>query len=155
MIDRRLSQFAVTVLVATVSACASSARTSNAYAPIYAPAGEPVCWAEEGKACQVSLVSLIADPTKYAGKSVVLIGFATLEFEGNAVYLSKEVAEIGDTANAVWLDIAGLTTPNPEKLNRRYVLVAGTFDAENRGHIGGYAGTLKSISRLEEWKFRR
>ena len=95
-------------------------------------------------------MSLIANPASFAGKSVQVIGFATFEFEGNAVYLSKEAAAVGDTASAIWLDLGGLTTPNPERLNQQYVLVAGTFDAENRGHIGMFAGTLKAISRLEK-----
>ena len=138
------------VFATLVTACASSTQTSNAYSPLFAPAGEPICIANQGNACQVSLVSLIANPAKYAGKSVQVIGFATFEFEGNAVYLSKEAAEIGDAASAIWLDIDGLATPNPEKLDRQYVLVAGTFDAENRGHIGMFAGALKAIVRLEK-----
>ena len=150
MIRRRWSRAIGAASAAVISACASSSQTSNAYSPLFAPAGEPICIANQGKACQVSLVSLIANPASFAGKSVQVIGFATFEFEGNAVYLSKEAAAVGDTASAIWLDLGGLTTPNPERLNQQYVLVAGTFDAENRGHIGMFAGTLKAISRLEK-----
>ena len=147
---RRWSRAAAAGIVVVANACASSSQTSNAYSPLFAPAGEPICVAAHGKACQVSLVSLIANPARFGGKTVQLIGFATFEFEGNAVYLSKEAAQIGDSASAIWLDIDGLAISNPEKLNRRYVLIAGTFDAENRGHVGMFAGTLKSIIRLEE-----
>jgi hypothetical protein len=144
----RLWRLATTIgFAAVLTACASSSQTSNAYSPLFAPAGEPICIAE---ACQVSLVSLIANPANFAGKNVQVIGFATFEFEGNALYLSKEAAAIGDMASAIWLDIEGLADPNPEKLNQQYVLVAGTFDAENRGHIGMFAGTLKAIFRLEK-----
>jgi hypothetical protein len=149
----RLQPLAMSAILAVMTGgCSSSTPASNAYAPLFAPAGEPMCIAARGEACSVSLIALIANPAKYAGKKVQIIGFATLEFEGNAVYLSKEGAEIGDNASAIWLDLEGLSVSNPEKLNRQFVLIAGTFDAENRGHIGMFAGTIKSIFRLEQVK---
>jgi hypothetical protein len=147
-----LGSTAIGAALAALVGCSSSPQVSNAYSPLYATPGEPLCIAARGEACSVSLVSLVANPAQYAGKKVQVIGFATLEFEGNAVYLSKEAAEIGDTESAVWLDVDGLSVPNPEKLNRSYVVLAGTFDAENRGHIGMFAGTIKSIFRLEPAK---
>lgn len=141
---------AITVVVTGIATgCRSSSQTSNAYSPLFAPAGEPMCWADQGTGCQVSMISLVANPASFAGKSVQVVGFAILEFEGNAIYVSREAAEVRDTASAIFLDIEGLKISNPEKLNRQYVRVAGTFDAQNRGHIGMFSGTLKSISRLE------
>lgn len=35
----------------------------------------------------VSLIQLIANPEKYDGKQVAVVGFLRLEFEGNALYL--------------------------------------------------------------------
>ena len=150
MTDRFRPEALCAVLAIMAGGCSSSAQVSNAYAPLFAPAGEPICTAARGEACSISLIALIANPEKYVGKEIQVIGFATLEFEGNAVYLSKEAADMGNNASAVWLDLEGLNVLNPEKLNRNHVFVAGTFDAENRGHMGMFAGTIKSIFRLEQ-----
>ncbi len=38
----------------------------------------------------VTLVQLIANPEKFDGKSIRVIGFLRLEFEGNVLYLHRE-----------------------------------------------------------------
>jgi hypothetical protein len=52
-----------------------------------------------------SLIELIANPTKFDGKRVRIIGFLRLEFEGNAIYLSKSDFEHGVTKNGLWVSI--------------------------------------------------
>ena len=103
-----------------------------------------------GETCAVSFISLIANPEKYAGRKIWVIGFATLEFEGNVLYLSREAAEINDMTSAIWLDVAGLKA-NPQAYDHKYVLITGTFNAENRGHIGMFAGTVEAISEIRLW----
>jgi hypothetical protein len=116
------------------------------------PAGEPLCDAGEKAHCLVSLVALVANPQKFKGVNVQLIGFATLGFERNALYLSREAAEVADSSSAIWLDVGGLNLTRPKDYDLHYVILAGRFNPENRGHLGMFAGTIESISRLELWR---
>lgn len=54
-----------------------------------------------------SLVKLIANPEVYNGKTVQIIGYLNLEFEGNAVYLHREDYENGLTGNGFWVGFSG------------------------------------------------
>src|SRR6188472_601053 len=52
---------------------------------------------------RTSIVSLLATPERYAGKTVRVHGFVRLEFEGDAIYLHKEDFDQRLTSNAIWL----------------------------------------------------
>ena len=141
-------------LALVLTCCSSSnAPLSNAYARMDLPAGEPLCISSGGEAnrCFVSFISLVANPEKYAGKRVQVIGFVKLEFEGNALYFSRDAAEVNDSQSAIWLDVAGLAISQPQTFDHQVVIVAGKFNAENRGHLGMFAGTLEAISRFDRW----
>ena len=100
----------------------------------------------------VSLVQLIANAEKFDGRPVRVYGVIQLEFEGNALYLSKEHLHQGIYKNAVWLspDYALLEAKPEElrKLNGRYVLVEGRFSAKNTGHLGLFSGAIENVTRL-------
>jgi hypothetical protein len=97
---------------------------------------------------RASLVQLIANPKEYDGKVVRVIGFASIEFEGTAVYLHQEDHKYAITQNALWLDV---DFQRLKKFDRRYVLIEGTFDADHHGHHGLFSGSIKDIKRLELW----
>jgi hypothetical protein len=102
----------------------------------------------------VSLVQLIATPERFHNKAIRVIGFCWLEFEGNALHLHREDFDQAIAMNAVWLDLGW---PVPDKymaLKGKYVIVEGTFSSSDRGHFGMFAGSIKSINRLEEWRGR-
>jgi hypothetical protein len=99
-----------------------------------------------------SLIQLIANPDKYDGKVVRVIGFVRLEFEGNALYLHREDYESSLSKNAIWID----ATPEMmkrEKFDKKYVLLEGTFDAKQFGHMDLFSGELRQIKRAEVWPF--
>ena len=96
----------------------------------------------------VSMVQLIANPKEYHGKFVRLIGFASVEFEGTAVYLHQDDYKYDIPKNGLWLDI---DFQRQKKFDGRYVLVEGTFDAERKGHHGIFSGTIKDVKRLDVW----
>ena len=52
----------------------------------------------------VSLVKLIANPEKYNGKRIQVIGYLHLEFEGNAIYLHEEDFKRRISANSFWVE---------------------------------------------------
>jgi hypothetical protein len=96
----------------------------------------------------VSLIQLIANPEKYDGKQVQVIGFLRLEFEGNALYLHED-----DYKNVVFGNSIGLGIPKKQKLpedelNMHYVKVVGTFKA---GMSNIQSGVIIDITTIERW----
>jgi hypothetical protein len=97
----------------------------------------------------ISLIRLIQSPDEYNLKQVRVIGFAKLEFEAKALYVTKEDYDNAITKNAIWLDVD--LTEGVRKLNKKYVLVEGVFDKDKLGHLRMYSGTIKAVRRIEEW----
>jgi hypothetical protein len=113
----------------------------------YYPKGGPDTGAEE-----VSLVQLIATPERYDGKTVRLIGYLHLEFEGDAIYFHHEDFVDGITKNAVWIDLPKDISPSETKaVNDHYVICTAKFVAGRHGHMGLFAGELEDVTRLEIW----
>jgi hypothetical protein len=102
----------------------------------------------------VSLISLIANPEKFTGQKVRVIGYLHLEFEGNGLYLNKDDFKNGISKNALWIEIGPKHPENSPflKFIDHYVIMEGTFDDKNQGHMGMMSGSLKDITRLD---FRR
>jgi hypothetical protein len=100
---------------------------------------------------QVSLIRLIANPEKYDGKKIQIIGYLHLEFEGNGLFLHKEDYDIGISKNSIWVDV-DIKHPEESSLNKfsnHYVIIEGTFDSHNNGHMGRRSGSIKKITRLD------
>ena len=100
-----------------------------------------------------SLIRLIATPEKYDGKTIQVIGYLHLEFEGNAIYLHKEDYENSLTENSFWVSFSKKITKqkNIMDYNDRYVIIIGTFKMDKNGHMGMFGGTLENIIRLDSW----
>ena len=99
----------------------------------------------------VTMIQLIATPERYHGKLVRVVGVGNLEFEGNAIYLSKDDISY-QVYNAVWLDFDNNTTlsyAEAKKHNGKYVIVEGIFDKDHSGHMGLFHGAITNISRYE------
>jgi hypothetical protein len=97
----------------------------------------------------ISLIHLIQHPDVYQHKHIRVIGFASFEFEGKALYISREDYEKAITKNAVWLDIE--LTEGVKRNHKKYVLVEGVFDGNNLGHLKLFSGTITHIERLDLW----
>jgi hypothetical protein len=101
------------------------------------------------------MVQLIANPEKYDGKSVRIIAFLNLEFEGNALYLHREDYEKSLPTNAIWISLTDQQENSSKTLSGGYVLVEGTFRARDRGHLGMFAGSVEQITRIQSWERKR
>jgi hypothetical protein len=97
----------------------------------------------------VSLVQLIANPKDYDGKFVRVIGFVRLE--GNAIYLHQEDYKHGLTRNGLWIDVSDDLRKRRSEFDQKYVLVEGTFNAKDKGHLGMWSGTVEKIKRFQKW----
>jgi hypothetical protein len=94
----------------------------------------------------VSIVQLIATPEKYDGKVVKVMGFLRLEFEGDAIYLHEDDYRHGISKNGLMVVRNAKIDANADTLDLHYVLLEGTFDANNHGNMGLNSGTITNIT---------
>ena len=105
---------------------------------------------EEHKILTCSVIQLIANPDQFDGEQVRTYGFATIGFERNHLYLSREDAKHGLLTNAVLLDLPTIAeTQRHAGLDGKYVLVEGRFDASHKDGFVPANGGIRQISRLE------
>ena len=97
----------------------------------------------------VSLIQLIANPKDYDGKVVRVIGFVKLEFEGNAIYLHQDDYKHNITKNGLWVDVTDDVRKKQKDYDQKYVLVVGTFNAKETGHMGLWSGSIQKLSRFQ------
>lgn len=103
------------------------------------------------KPVDITLVQLIANPEKFDGKLIRVIGFLRLEFEGNVLYLHREDYENAILGDGIWVDVTPEITKQSKALNMNYVLLEGVFSSSDRGHMGMWSGAIKKIRRAELW----
>ncbi len=112
------------------------------------------CATDSGGPCPVQVVPLarlLARPEDYDGRRVQVMGFAHFEFEGNGIYLHRDDAEHWLTFSGLWLDGPNRGVANADSLSDHYVLIEGTFDAQNRGHFGMWAGAIVNVTHARRW----
>ena len=85
----------------------------------------------------VSMIQLIANPERFDGKRVKLIGFVHFEFEESAVYLHREDFEHGLVFNRLGADLRAEVGKGHGAINDHYVLLEGTFRADGGGMSSG------------------
>ena len=100
-----------------------------------------------------SFAALLANPDRYHGKKIRLEGFLHVEFEGNAIYSSKDHADHLITHEAFWVSFDKVAIPfegivGPKEFHRRWVMIEGTFDKNRRGHLSGWSGEINDIDRV-------
>lgn len=93
----------------------------------------------------VSLVSLIATPERYEGSRVQVVGYLRLDFEGTALFLSRDDFLAQNYRSAVWVSVPVSTRQRWRELGDKYVLVEGTFSTASRGHDNCCAGVLHDL----------
>lgn len=98
---------------------------------------------------KISIIGLIANPEKYHQQVVQVKGYINLEFEACAIYLQKEDHDLSIDKNGIWVEISKSEMKKMVDLDKRYVILEGTFDMYNKGHKSAYSG---SITRLTEIK---
>jgi hypothetical protein len=102
----------------------------------------------------VGMVSLLAEPHRYDGKFIRTIGFACVEYEGEALYLHKEDYRYSNYGNALALRVSAAQRNQFKSLSLKYVIVEGTLYA-NGPETPEYAGAIGNITRFEKWRARR
>jgi hypothetical protein len=113
-------------------------------------AASPVAVPDSTEPEEVSLVQLIANPERFAGRPVAVVGYCRLEFEHQTLYLHREDFLHAIRRNSVWLSLGQEDRSTPERWHDKYVHVVGVFDPGASGHLGRSAGGLDVVS-LQAW----
>ena len=97
----------------------------------------------------VSIISLIANPEKYDGKRIHVSGYMSAEFEGTAIYLSREDFDNNIYKNSVFLLIG--KGDKYQFFHKEYVTLEGTFIIGG-GHMSMFSGMIKDIDYIRKRK---
>lgn len=105
----------------------------------------------------VSIIQLIATPKKYADKTVQVIGFLNIEFEGDGIYLHEEDFRRGLFNNGVGIQAEGEVRERLKKLSGQYVLIEGVVDASSSDAVAvtGFRIAITRITRADAWNVKR
>ncbi len=101
------------------------------------------------KSKSVGLVALVSNPEKYHGQQLRVKGyFKKLHPTFSALLISDGFP---DLKNAIWVSLPQYyrSTHALQVINRKNVVLEGTFDMDNRGYQGNYAGSISLINRIE------
>ena len=104
---------------------------------------------DAGKAVEVSLIQLLARPLDFDGQRVRVVGYVTVGFEDEGIFLNPEDYENGILDNSVRIDMGNKEMPLQ---SNEYGLVEGTFHAKTPTHpVRGGLAEIDSITKLEPW----
>jgi hypothetical protein len=110
--------------------------------------------ADDKEVYDVSIIRLIASPKEYAHKTVRVMGFLNIAFEGDAIYLHEEDFRRGLLNNGLGIRAEPEIRKRLEKLTDRYVLIEGVVDASfsNVVAVSTFRISLTNITRADAWK---
>ena len=95
-----------------------------------------------------SMVSLLANCQQFDSKVVYTTGVAAIGFEEQSLCLTSELAGV-DSLSCLWLEIARSPGPPPRGIsNGALISVQGEVSCQQKGHLGGYAGTIWDLDLI-------
>jgi hypothetical protein len=102
----------------------------------------------------VSIIELIANPVRFDGKDVIVIGYVHLdkpplyEETSDTVYIAESDYRHDISKNGLYLSV-----PIDSRLRKSfkgdYAIIEGRF-SKSHGHLGLWSGTITNIQRLEK-----
>jgi hypothetical protein len=105
---------------------------------------------QQTAAPRISLVQLIANPEKYDGELVNVVGFLTMGGEGTGLYLHDADFLNGIDGDALSVDRTKEMYVNKDQLGMNYVLIEGTFQKNDKKLIGyPQTGRITRVRRCD------
>lgn len=150
LIWRPIVCFLVFGLEATLSlAVAQEVRPPNS-AKIPPPDNAP----EPTATGSVPLVAVLANPSKYDGSRVQTQGVLAIEFEGDALYLTREHRELSIFGNAarLYLRDEGWNINELSPHDGKYVWIEAEVDAAAPGSASIFPLALVDIGAIRLWE---
>jgi hypothetical protein len=113
--------------------------------------------AETKEVYDVSIIQLIAAPKLYAKKTVQVVGFLNIEFEGDGIYFHEEDFRRGLINNGLGIWAEGEVRERLKKLSGQYVIIEGVVDASysDAVAVAGFRTSIRNITRADPWKVGR
>lgn len=99
----------------------------------------------------ICLGTLLSKPGDFNGQRVRVAGYLTLGWENFALYPSAESAKTLKDG-ALWVSFApeaGLDKEQIDTLNRKYVILEGSLNASEHGHMEGFTAEVQHVSKVE------
>jgi len=115
---------------------------------------------------EASIIQLIANPSEYHGKKIMVKGIGNLKYEDTSVYLCIDSWYYLATKNALWVDIdlevnnnelwfningKRISEKDAQKYNGKYVLIVGIFDMYETGHMDLFSGGIYDVTRFSDF----
>jgi hypothetical protein len=100
--------------IVVVAACRSAVDLTPAHVEMPLPVGESgIARAGDEPVESPPFGRVIARPELFHGKQISLVGYMSLEFEGNALFHSEEQYRHAQSADAIWIDVDGMKPKPP------------------------------------------
>jgi hypothetical protein len=99
----------------------------------------------------VSVLQLITTPEKFDHKLVSLVGFLTIEREGDKLFAHQEDALNSILANAIQVEGTKEMFYDRERIDMKYVKILGTFQASDHKRIPFYSGIIVGVRSCGYW----
>jgi len=96
----------------------------------------------------VELSEILANPKRFDHVQLRVKGIARIEFEANSLYFDRTAFNTRQSKRAIWLDLGWPVRDDVQQLNRRDVVVEGTFDASLTGQDGAYLGSIVTVGKV-------
>ena len=100
---------------------------------------------------RISIIELIANPNKYHKKKVEVQGYFTNEFEGTAIYVSKNDFQTSIFKNGVYLYYAkgamqrfGIDPPF-----QGYMTIVGIYNKDKKGSYNFFSGGFEEVISMQ------
>lgn len=95
----------------------------------------------------LSMVQLLANPERYDGNHIRVVGYIHFESDGNAIYLHREDEEHHLFKNGLSVSLAqGVAF---EGCQDAYVVVEGVYRARTTGRMTLWSGELTHVTRCQ------
>lgn len=103
----------------------------------------------------IAMQELLAHPGNFEGQRVRVVGFLRLEFERNALYLTRDDFDNAVTGHALLLDLSNAQLRAASRLNHGHVVVDGVLRVTDIGHGGKWTAALRPVIRVAMWRKKR
>ena len=100
---------------------------------------------------QVQLSDVLANPDKYHGKRISIIGFYHGEFEGNSLSVDEKASRTNDFKRSIWRSVPSTFADKSaiKDKNNAWLRVEGVFLRGPGGHMGLWPGEIVRLTRVE------
>ena len=107
----------------------------------------------------VSMIQLLANPEKYDGKPIRVVGFTLVSPTSATICPSHIDYEHAIRLNAIILVLdriekkSGYIMKKNDKVQKQYSIIEGTFNAERKHRNLIFGGKIENITRFDAWDY--